>query len=66
MFASFCILTSWTQRTSADPEGDRGPDPPPPLGNQKLYWVSVGNKQLDPDPWKKLDAPGKGWTPLEP
>ena len=47
--------------TSADPEGGTGgPDPPP--GKSQVIWVSIGNKQLDP-PWKKLDPPGKCWTP---
>ena len=44
---------------SADPEaggGAWGPTPPPP-GKSQVIWVSVGNKQLDPPPWKKLDPP---------
>ena len=39
---------------SADPEGGGGgtggPDPP---GKSQVIWVSIGNKQLDPPPWKK-------------
>ena len=49
--------------TSADPEGGTGgPDPP---GKSQVILVSIGNKQLDPPPstWKKLDLPGKCWTP---
>ena len=44
--------------------GDRGSGPP--LENH-VIWVSIGNMQLDlpppPPPWKKLDPPGKCWTP---
>ena len=44
--------------------GTGGPDPP---GKAQVIWVSIGNKQLDPPPppppWKKLDPPGKCWTP---
>ena len=41
--------------TSADPEGETGgPDPP---GKSQVIWVSIGNKQLDPPPWKKLPPP---------
>ena len=49
--------------TSADPEGGTGgPDPtPPPPGKSQVIWVSIGNKQLVPPPWKKLDPP----PPLE-
>ena len=32
--------------------GRGGPDPP---GKSQVIWVSIGNKQLDPPPWKKLD-----------
>ena len=39
-----------------DPEGGTGgPDPPPP-GQSQVIWVSIGNKQLDPPSWKKLDS----------
>ena len=40
--------------------GTGGPDLP---GKSQIIWVSIGNKQLDPPPWKKLDPPGKCWTP---
>ena len=30
---------------------------PPPLENHKFYGLSIGNKQLDPPPWKKLPPP---------
>ena len=40
--------------SNADPEGGTGgPDPP---GKSQVIWVSIGNKQLDPPPWKS-------WTP---
>ena len=41
--------------------GGRGSGPP--SGKSQLIWVSIGNRQLDPPPWKKLDPPGKCWTP---
>ena len=34
--------------------GTGGPDPP---GKSQVIWVSIGNKQLDPPPWKMLDPP---------
>ena len=47
--------------SSADPGGGvgggggtRGPTPPHP-GKSQAIWVSIGNKQLDPPPWKMLD-----------
>ena len=50
--------------SSADPEGGTGgPDPPP--GKTQGIWVSIGNKQLDPPPWKKLDPPPP-WKMLDP
>ena len=40
-----------------------GPDSP---GKSQVKWCSIGNKQLDPLPLKKLDPPpppaGKSWT----
>ena len=45
---------------SADPEG--GGAGGTPSGKSQIIWVSIGNKQLD-TPWKKLDPPGKNWTP---
>ena len=55
------------EMTSADPEGRGtvGPDPP---GKSQVIWVSIGNKQLDPPPWKKLDPPPleNVGPPLEP
>ena len=58
----FSFMSSWNQCASANPEGgDRGSGPP---GKSQVIWVSIGNKQLDPHPhWKKLDPPGKCWTP---
>ena len=49
---------------SADPEGGGGGGrgSGPPLENHNFKWVSIGNKQLD-TPRKKLDTPGKNWTP---
>ena len=44
---------------SADPEGGGGTGGPDPPGKSQVIWVSIGNKQLDPQP-------GKSWTPLEP
>ena len=43
-------------------QGDRGSGPPPP-GKSQVIWVSIGNKQLDPLPWKKLDSPWKKLNP---
>ena len=40
--------------------GTGGPDPP---GKSQVIWVSIGNKQLDPPPWKKLAPTGKCWIP---
>ena len=40
--------------------GGKGVQTPP--GKSQVIWVSIGNQQLDP-PWKKLDPPGKCWTP---
>ena len=55
-------------QASADPEGGgggQGVRTPP--GKSQVILVSIGNKQLDtPPPWKKVDPPGKCWTPLEP
>ena len=53
----------WQSKTSADPEGGQGVRTP--TGKSQVIWVSIGNKQLDtpPPPWKKLDPPGKCWTP---
>ena len=47
---------------SADPEGGQGVRTPP--GKSQVIWVSIGNKQLDPPPWKKLDPPWKMLDPL--
>ena len=34
-------------------------------GKSQNIWVSIGNKQLDPAPWKKLESPsGKMLDPL--
>ena len=62
----YCSLRKQSKTTSADPDGGGGgggggggaggPDPP---GKSQVVWVSIGNKQLDPSPWKKLDLPGK-------
>ena len=39
-----------------------GGDPTP--GKSQVIWVSLGNKQLDTPPSKKLvPPPGKCWTP---
>ena len=46
----------------ADPEGGGGQGVWTPSGKSQIKWVSIGNKQLD-TPWKKLDPPGKNWTP---
>ena len=46
---------------SADPEGG-GQGVRTPSGKSQIIWVSIGNKQLDTS-WKKLDPPGKNWTP---
>ena len=59
----FLCLTSQSA-SCADPEGDRGSGPPPPLENHKLYsqviWVSYKTFYRDPPPtppahWKVLD-----------
>ena len=55
-------------KTSADPEGGTGgPDPP---GRSQVIWVSIGKKQLDPPPLKKLDPSAHlenvGPAPMEP
>ena len=42
--------------------GDRELGPPE---KSQGMWVSIGNKRFDPPPLKKLDPPGKCWTPLE-
>ena len=47
--------------TSADSEGGQGVRTLP--GKSQVIWVSIGNKQLAPPPWKKLDPTGKCWTP---
>ena len=49
---------------SADPEGGQKVRAPPPPGKSQVIWVSIGNKQLDPPPWKKLDPPWKMLDPL--
>ena len=56
----YCDLSNLT---SADPEGGTGGPHPP--GKSQVIWVSIGNKRLDPPPLprKKLDPPGKCWTP---
>ena len=43
--------------------GGQGVRTPP--GKSQVIWVSIGSKQLDPPPWKKLDPPPlwKYWTP---
>ena len=59
----YCSLPKQSKTTSADPDGGGGggggeafPDRP---GKLQVIWVSIGNKQLEPSPWKKLDLPGK-------
>ena len=38
-----------------------------PPGKSQVIWVSIGNKQLDPPPWKKFDPPLENDGPsLEP
>ena len=57
------LITSWRKRAypSGDPEGGQGVQtPPPPPGKSQVIWVSIANKQLDPQekvgpPWKMLD-----------
>ena len=44
-----------TPQVWADLEGGTGS--PDPLENHKIYGLSIGNKQLDPAPWKKLESP---------
>ena len=59
-----CSLPKQSKTTSADPDGGGGgggggeafPDRP---GKSQVIWVSIGKKQLEPSPWKKLDLPGK-------
>ena len=58
-----CLEISFKNQVRIQRGGDRGSGPPP--GKSQVIWVSIGNKQLDPPPlpWKKLDPPGKCWTP---
>ena len=58
-----CLFLSgpYISYSSVDPEGETG-GPDPPLENHQVIWVFIGNKQLDPL-WKRLDPPGKCWTP---
>ena len=60
---TFTCMAVTSPCTSADPEGGQGVRTP--SGKSQVIWVSIGNKQLDPPPWKKLDPPppGKCWTP---
>ena len=51
------------QEASADPEGGGGQAVWTPPGKSQVIWVSIGNKQLDPPPWKKFDLP---WIMLDP
>ena len=53
------------EQSSADPEGGRGAGVSGPPRKPQVIWGSIGNKQLDPLPGKKLDPPppGKSWTP---
>ena len=50
--------------TSAYPEGGGGQGVRTPPGKSQVIWVSIGNKQLDPPLWKKLDPPWKMLDPL--
>ena len=61
----YCSLPKQSKTTKADPDGGGGgggggggafPDRP---GKSQVIWVSIGNKQLEPSPWKKLDLHGK-------
>ena len=55
--AQYCSLPKQSKTTSADP--DRGGAFPDRPGKSQVIWVSIGNKQLELSPWKKLDLPGK-------
>ena len=50
-------------QSSADPEGGQGVHTPP--RKSQVKWVYIGNKQLEPPPWKKLDPPTP-WKMLDP
>ena len=52
----FCVVAS-----SADPEGGQGARTP--LEKHKLYGFQQGISNWTPPPGKKLDPPGKCWTP---
>ena len=57
-----CLFVLWLQVRIQ--RGDRGSGPPPPLENHKLYGFQQGiSNWTPPPPWKKLDPPGKCWTP---
>ena len=63
----YCSLPKQSKTISADPDGGGGGDGgkggggafPDRPGKSQVIWVSIGNKQLEPSPWKKLDLPGK-------
>ena len=52
----YCSLQKQSKTTSADPDGGAFPDRP---GKSQVIWVSIGNKQLEPSPWKKVGPPWK-------
>ena len=63
-FNILCLFTYLQCITSADPEGgDSGSGPPRP-GKSQIIWVYKGiSNWTPPPPWKKLEPPGKCWTP---